>query len=423
MQRVHRQTIAIIAGAAVVAGACGGSDGDSEVGGGGDATATIIGAEARWIDREGQLEEFDVSLQKTDATVLGAEVTWEYSIDGIEGSPLDARYSPDLRAEVVVDDQAVDGAGRLGSRSVSSFEREIGELRLVPTDDGFRIVFQIGQLLGASDLRSQEDFEEFMLEVGVDEEMIGDAGIVFIEDRDAAGVLDYRIALTGTVDVDGGTVEIDTDVEFTTIESDPDAIEVADDPNAVAEAEASDAVEAGECAPLVITADGPMFSIATPDNALSVGGTLPDGWRAELGGGDACDRSGVEVFTAADARHADFRVWVFEAPGEDARAFAERRAFDQNATFNDDGVEGQLQPGDEYYTAHAPIEDVVVAGLPGVRLAGTEDLGDGSNFTGVEVITTSGDHAVVVYFSYFDGDSAEIEAVLPLLLDSLSVTS
>ena len=422
MQRVHRQTIAIIVGAAVVAGACGGSDGDSEVGGG-DASATIIGAEARWIDREGQLEEFDVSLQKTDPTVLGAEVSWEFSVDGIEGSPLDARYSPDLRAGIVVDDQAVDGAGRLGSRSVGSFEREIGELRLVPTDDGFRIVFRIGQLLGASDLQSQEEFEDLMREVGVDEEMVGDAGVVFIEDRDAPGVLDYRIALTGTVDVDGAAVEIDTDVEFTTIESDPDAIEVDDDPNAVAEAEASDAVEAGECEPLVITADGATFSIATPDGALSVGGDLPDGWRAELGGGDACDRSGVEVFTAADAERADFRVWVFEATGEDARAFAERRAFDRNATFDDDGVERQLEPGDEFYAAHAPIEDVVVAGLPGVRLTGTEDLGDGSSITSVEVITTSGDHAVVVYFSYFDGDSEEFDALLPPLLDSLSVTS
>ncbi len=423
MQRTHHQATAIIAGVAIVAAACGGSDGNSEVGGG-DAAATITGAEARWIDRDEALDEFDVSLQKTDPTVLGAEVTWEFSVDGLDGSPLDARYSPDLRAGIVIDDQATDGAGRLGSRSISSFEREIGELRLVPTDGGFRIVFELGQLLGASDLRSQEEFEEFMVEAGLDAEMIDDSMVMieFIEDRDAIGALDYRIALTGTVDVDGAQVEIDTDVEFTAIESDADAVAVADDPNAVAEAEAADVAESGECEPLAITAEGPVFAITAPGGAVTVDGVLPDGWRAEIVAGDPCDRTGVEVFTTEDARYSDFSVVVFDAPGEDARAFAERRAFDGNASFTDDGVEIQLQPGDEFYVDYASLEDVEVAGRPGVRLTGTEDLGGGSTLTSVQLVTTAGEYAVVVHSSYFDGDSEQFDAELPLLLDGLSVT-
>ncbi len=410
-----RRAVAGVIAVAVVGAACGGDD-SGDVGSGGDASVTFVSSEARWIDTTEGLDEFDVSVQKTDPTVLGVEGVWTYSVES--DLPIDElRIRPELRAGVVIDGQSSDGEGQLGGAS-SRFEREIGDMRLVPTDDGFRVEFIVGNLLGASDLRSQEEFEEFMAEAGVD---VDDAPIrfAFIEDRDAPGVLDYRIVLSGTVEIDGNEIELNDAIEFTAIESDPDAVRVADDESAMAAAEAADVVETGECVPLAISADEASFAIVAPD-AVAVDGPVPAGWSVEFQEMDPCDRTGLGLLISPDSRSADINVWVMPAPGEDARAFAERRMANNNLSFDDEGNEVTLGPGDEFYTDYAPIDDAELAGLPAVRVVGAVDYGEGSVITTNEVVAVAGDHAVIVYYSYFDTD--DLAEVLPTLLDGLTIT-
>ena len=286
---------------------------------------------------------------------------------------------------------------------------------------GFRVDWVIGPVLGASDLRSQEEFEAFLAEAGVD---VDDAPVryEFIEDRDDRGVLDYRVVLRGEVDVDGTEVEVDAELEFEATESDPDAVAVAADPNAVAAAEAADVAEVGECEPLAFVADGPVFSISTFDGSVVVEGELPPEWRTEIPSGDPCDRTSIDVFTSADARRADFAVRIFPAEGDSTDGFAERHMFDRNLTFDEEGNEGQLQPGDDYYVAwDAPVA-VELAGRPAVRLTGIIDFGDGRALTTVELVTVVNDQAVIVYTSYFDGGEAVVDEQLPVLLDGLTIS-
>lgn len=426
----HRRTLAGLAIVTALVAACGsGEDGDSVVGGAAaDADAELVSSEARWINTEVALDEFDISVQKTDPTVLGAEVVWDFAVDDLDVSPMEASLSPDLRAGVSIDDQGVDGSAQLRSgRAISDFEREIGQLRLLPTADGFRIDFLIGTLLGASDLQSQDEFEEFLEEAGVDAES-APIRYVFIEDAGTDGVLNYRINLSGTVDVGATTVAVDEEFEFTAVESDPDAVAVARDESALAEAEVADAVESGDCVPLLVTADDSSFTIAADDDSVVVEGALPAGWGVELQQGDVCDRTGLEVVVdPEDRRSADFAVLVFPAVGEDARAFAERRAADSNidldADFDADSPGATLAPGDEGYTTTV-FEETELAGKPAVRSVGTSLLEPGSDttLTFVEIVTTVADQAVVVIYSFLgDDDTSEAEA-LPMLLDELTIT-
>ncbi|MEO1057269.1 MAG: hypothetical protein AAFY28_10190 [Actinomycetota bacterium] len=404
-----------IVAAAVVTAACG-SGGDDGVGSGGDASVTFVSSEARWIDTTEALDEFDVTVQKTDPTVLGVEAVWTYTVEG--DVPLDdLRIRPELRAGVVIDGQSTDGEGQLGGAS-SRFDRKIGDMRLVPTDDGFKIEFIVGNLLGASDLQSQEEFDEFMADAGVD---VDDAPIrfAFIEDRDTPGVLDYRIVLSGTVEVDGNEIELNDGIEFVAIESDPDAVRVDDDDSAIAAADAANVAETGECVPLAISADDTSFTIAAPDD-VTVSGPVPAGWSVEFQEMDPCDQTGLGLLTSADSRSSDFSVLVMPATGEDARAFAERRVVDSNLSFDDEGNEITLGPGDEFYTGYAPIDEAELAGLPGVRVIGEVDYGEGSVITTNELIAVAGDHAIIVYYSYFDTD--DLADLVPTLLDGLTIT-
>ncbi len=420
----HRRTIAGIAFTVALVAACGsGDDGNSVVGGGGGtADAELVSSEARWINTEMALDEFDISLQKTDPTVLGAEVVWDFAVDDLGGSPLESSLSPDLRAGVSIDDQGVDGSAQLRSgRTISDFDRAIGELRVLPTADGFRIDFLIGPLLGASDLRSQDEFEEFLEEAGVDAEA-APIRYVFIEDARADGVLNYRVNLSGTVDIDGTTVAVAEEFEFTAVESDPDAVAVARDQSALAEAEVADAVESGDCVPLLVTADDSSFTIAADDDSVVVEGALPAGWGVELQQGDVCDRTGLDVVVdPADRRSERFTVLVFTVAGEDARALAERRADESNIR-DADGEQVTLAPGDEGYTTTI-FDETQLAGKPAVRSVGTSLLAPGSDttFNFVEIVTTVADQAVMVNYSYLDDGSAEAEA-LPMLLDGLTIT-
>lgn len=94
---------------------------------------------------------------------------------------------------------------------------------------------------------------------------------------------------------------------------------------------------------------------------------------------------------------------------------------DWNIGVDDDGDEYALGPGDEYYRAYEPVEAIELAGLDGVVIVGTDDLGDGSTLTSYEVAAVVDDRVVIVGTSYFDGDATEVSELLPQLLAGLTI--
>lgn len=401
--------------------ACGSAGGDDTVGGGpGAGQLRLVSTSAHWIGSDEPLSEFDVTVQKTDPTVLGVEVTWEFETH--ESNP---DISPDIEASIGIDGQSVyNGSAGVGG-GVGAIDRRRSGFYLLERDGGFTIDFVIGSLTGASDLVDPGEFYEFMAGAGVDVDSARQyLTIDFIEDEGGDGVLVYRIALSGTVAVDGQDVEIDAPVEFSAFESDPTAEAVANDESimeAVAEGRAVEEAEAAGCEITEVVVDGGSFTITAPDGASIVSGVVPDDWVVNPESDDPCRREGVNIDTAA-GQLIGLLLWPLR--GEAVDDFAQRYADELNIIDVDqDGNPVFAQPGDDFFTEFAPVRDVVLASGRSASLAvGTESYSDGFTSNLEFLFIEAGTHTVFIRYFPTDENDTVIRSDVELLVDGLTIT-
>ncbi len=215
-----RSVLTVLAMIVAFAGACG-SEGE-----GSSAPITeaspellLVSSGAQWVAGDGPLTEFDVTSQKTDEDVFGVEVEWVF--ETTEEGP---RISPNVEISVRIDGQATPNAVipiRLGGTDSGLLAPDVNPVYLVENEAGFTIHFVLGPVLGASDLRSEQQIREGLEENFGDLTDVDDVELDPMQDEGDDGVLSYRVSLRGSIEVDGEPVEVESTVEFATIESEP----------------------------------------------------------------------------------------------------------------------------------------------------------------------------------------------------------
>jgi hypothetical protein len=213
---------------------------------------------------------FDATEQET----LGREgvvAVWSFAGDG----GADADVEPELTGRVTIDGQLTEREARLGGPS-AAFAGEEGGLTIERGTEGFDVVFSLGRLRGASELdRLNRVLEES-----------GSGTDALIEDRDSDGVLEVDVDVSGEVEYDGSTTDVDLTTSFTVVESEPDGSDAAPVDPAPGSSTDSDLVE--------VTFEPGAFTITAPSGE-SVRGRIPDGWDIDRDQGNPQFNFGVRL--------------------------------------------------------------------------------------------------------------------------------
>lgn len=359
----------------MIAASCGGSNDDTVSDTEQPEALTLASSGARWLggdvpSTERSLDEFDVSLIKSDPQVVGVEVWWDFAqTDPDDFLTVNAQVETSIEGELI-------SFGRGGPAARGSNERVVqdGPLRIEPIDDGVRVAYRF-EPRGVSDLFDDDGnpiaLAGFELSVDFEAGTGGISSIDFLEDEGDDGELDYEIELT--ISASGSTLT--EPFSFTATESDPGVEAIENDQAALAavtEADIVSAADQAECTLVIVSVVDGVAETGPAGEAPTFSVALPEGWSAEARvRNDPCTPGSIEVESpSASSSREDIAVVVQlaatfgETPEQRAASYVE------SANVRYDGeTEIALQLGDDEYTEFTDPEQVTLWGLTGVRFA------------------------------------------------------
>jgi hypothetical protein len=396
---------------------CGGDSGSSSSDSSGDDSGPVdappfvlADSGARWIgtgfdDPTASLDEFDISSLKIDPEIVAVEAWWDFD------ATTEAFQTVTTRATLSIDGQALRNADGV----TGSTERTVedGPIRIAPTADGIRVTYRFDPF-GPSDL-VDDDGSPIVLRdfrTVLDTEA-GDAAIEdvsFVEDLPEIGTLEYDVALESSFSAEPFVVS------FSTIETDPDAIAVDDDETALLALDVADRdadrdvaeqsqAEAG-CAPSTVEFDGSELQIVSGTQTSTFTFALPAEWTVSIDDSfDPCFPSTAVVDSPPGGTSATddvrLRLQMETSDGSTIDDLAARWEAIVNVTYDEDGEEVSMEPGDDFYTTFEPLVTEEIWGQPAQRLVGRQA---DSTLVSNRVFVDLGDAVLTVEYSTFESD-------------------